>query len=73
MVRYEEELSEPTRSAERGGDWVDFPASPVPDPWAALLREANRLRPDLFGAGRRARQGARHSQSADRMMVDHLA
>ncbi len=24
-------------------DWVDFPASPKPDRWGALLREANRL------------------------------
>jgi hypothetical protein len=53
-------LSEPTRPEEGGADWVDFPASPEPDPWAALLREANRLPPDVSGAGRSARQGATH-------------
>jgi hypothetical protein len=68
MIRYGEELPEPTRSGESGGDWVDFPASPEPDPWASLLREANRL-----GAGRSARQVARRSKSADRMMVDNFA
>jgi hypothetical protein len=40
------ELLEPTRSGETEGEWVDFPASPEPDPWAALLRNANRLPPD---------------------------
>lgn len=40
------ELSEPTSSGEAEG-WVEFPASPDPDPWAALLREANRLPPDV--------------------------
>jgi hypothetical protein len=40
------ELSEPTRSGE--GEWVDFPASSDPDPWAALLRKANRLAPILI-------------------------
>jgi len=39
-------LTEPTSSGEIGGDWVDFPASPEPDPWEALLRKANRLPPD---------------------------
>ena len=34
-------LSEPTHWRETEGDWVDFPASPDPDPWAALCREAN--------------------------------
>jgi hypothetical protein len=72
MFRYRE-LSEPTRSEERDGDWVDFPASQEPDPWVALMREANRLPPDVSGAERSARQGAKHSQSADRMMVDNLA
>jgi hypothetical protein len=41
------QLSEPTHSVETEGDWVDFPASPDPDPWAALLRQANRLPPDV--------------------------
>jgi hypothetical protein len=54
------ELSQPTRPGETEGDWVDFPASPEPDPWAALLREANRLPPGVFGAGRSAQQGATH-------------
>ena len=40
-------LLEPTCSGETGGDWVDFPASPEPDPWPALLREANRLPSDV--------------------------
>ena len=40
-------LSEPTRSGETAGDWVDFPASPDADLWAALSREANRLPPDV--------------------------
>jgi hypothetical protein len=57
MSRYSE-ISEPTRLGE--GDWVDFPASPEPDPWAALLREASRLTPDVSGAGHSARQGATH-------------
>jgi hypothetical protein len=35
------ELSKPMHSAEMDGDWVDFPASPDPDPWGTLLREAN--------------------------------
>jgi hypothetical protein len=59
MLRYSE-LSGPTRPGEREGDWVDFPASPEPDPWAALLREANRLTPDVSGTGRSTRQGATH-------------
>jgi hypothetical protein len=41
------QLSEPTHSGETEGDWVDFPASRDPDPWAALSREANRLPPDV--------------------------
>jgi len=41
------EPSRPRSSGETGGDWVDFPASPEPDPWAALLRKANRLPPDF--------------------------
>jgi hypothetical protein len=44
MFRYRE-LSEPTRSEEGKGEWVNFPASPDPDPWAALLREANCVPP----------------------------
>jgi hypothetical protein len=44
------ELTKPKHSGEPEGDWVDFPASPDPDPWGALLREANRLHPDVFGA-----------------------
>ena len=55
VFRYRE-LSEPTRLGESKGDWVDFPASSVPDPWAALLREADRLTPDVSTA----RQGATH-------------
>jgi hypothetical protein len=39
------ELLEPTSSKEVESEWVDFPASPDPDPWAALLRKANRLPP----------------------------
>jgi hypothetical protein len=39
MFRYRD----PTRSEEAKGEWVNFPASPKPDPWAALLREANRV------------------------------
>jgi hypothetical protein len=42
MLRYPE-LSEPTPSEEAKGEWVNFPASPNPDPWVALLREANRV------------------------------
>ena len=41
------ELSKPTHSGETEGDWVDFPATSGPDPWAALLGQANRLRPDV--------------------------
>jgi hypothetical protein len=37
-------LSEPTHWGETEGDWVDFSASPDPDPWAALSREANHKR-----------------------------
>jgi|GEM_PF-4241034 hypothetical protein len=57
MLRYSE-ISEPTRPGE--GDWVDFPASPEPDPWAALLREASRLSPDVSGAGTQRAAGATH-------------
>jgi hypothetical protein len=59
MLRYRE-LSEPTRPGEREGDWVDFPASTEPDPWAALMREANLLPPDVSEAGRGARQESTH-------------
>jgi hypothetical protein len=31
---------------EAEGGWVDFPASPDPDPWSAVLREAKRPHPD---------------------------
>ncbi len=41
------ELSKPTHSGEAEGDWVDFPASPGPDPWAALLTQANQLPADI--------------------------
>jgi hypothetical protein len=57
MFRYRE-LLEPTGPEDGGGDWVDFPASPHPDPWGALLREASLLPPDVFGTGRSTRQGA---------------
>jgi hypothetical protein len=49
MFRYREP-SEPMHSGEGGGDWVDFPASPEPDPWAVLLRDANRLPPAISRA-----------------------
>jgi len=39
------ELLEPTCSGETGRDWVDFPASPEPDPWGTLMRKANRFPP----------------------------
>jgi hypothetical protein len=39
------ELSEATHSGETASDWVDFPASPDPDPWGALLRQSNHLPP----------------------------
>jgi hypothetical protein len=45
------ELSEPTHSEKTEGDWVDFPASPDPDPWGTLLREANHLAPDVSRGG----------------------
>jgi hypothetical protein len=32
-------------SGAKEEDWVDFPASPDPDPWGTLLREANRFAP----------------------------
>jgi hypothetical protein len=35
------ELSKSAHSEETAGDWVDFPATTGPDPWAALLRQAN--------------------------------
>jgi hypothetical protein len=41
-MRYRE-LSEPTRSEEAKGEWVNFPASPNPDPWATLMRQADRV------------------------------
>jgi hypothetical protein len=58
MLRYSE-ISEPTRPGE--ADWVDFPASPEPDPWAALLREASRLSPDVSGAGTQRAAGGNAS------------
>jgi hypothetical protein len=45
MSRYRE-LREPARFEETEGEWVDFPASPDPDPWATLLKQANRFPPD---------------------------
>jgi hypothetical protein len=59
MFRYREP-SEARHSGESGDDWVDFPVSPGPDPWAALMREANRLRPDVSAAGHGAQQGVKH-------------
>lgn len=32
------------------GDWVDFPASPDPDPWGTLMKKADRLAPGASGA-----------------------
>ena len=49
------ELSEPTNSAERNAEWVDFPPSSKLDPWAALMEEANCL-PNVSAA----KQGATH-------------
>jgi hypothetical protein len=57
MFRYREP-SEPTLSGGSGDGWVDFPASPVPDPWAALLRESNRLPPGVCGDEDSAQQKA---------------
>jgi hypothetical protein len=35
---------DPSKLTHSGdGEWVDFPASPDPDPWGALLRQANSL------------------------------
>jgi hypothetical protein len=47
------ELSKLRHSGATDGDWVDFPASPDPDPWSALLRSANHLPPE--GRAQRAR------------------
>jgi hypothetical protein len=38
--------AKPTHSEKAGEDWVDFPVSPDPDPWATLMREAGRLHAD---------------------------
>ncbi len=46
MLEYQEP-AEPTCAGETDGEWVDFPASPEPDPWTNLLRKANR-RPPAF-------------------------
>lgn len=35
------ESSELTRSGDTEGEWVDFPTSSDPDPWAAVLRKAD--------------------------------
>jgi hypothetical protein len=40
-----------THSGETEGEWVDFPASPDPDPWGTLLRQANHPAPDVSRAG----------------------
>jgi hypothetical protein len=45
------EPSKPTLSEETEGDWVDFPASPDPDPWASLLKGANHFPPDASRGG----------------------
>ena len=37
------ERSQLTISQETEGEWVDFPASPEPDPWGTLLNGANRV------------------------------
>jgi hypothetical protein len=41
------ELSKSAHSGETAGDWVDFPATTGPDPWATLLRQANHLPSDV--------------------------
>jgi hypothetical protein len=46
------ELSEPRHSGEAEGEWVDFPASPEPDPWGALLRQAKLSEANLIKANR---------------------
>jgi hypothetical protein len=46
MSKYRE-LSRPARLEEPEGEWVDFPASPDPDPWAALLKTGNHLPPGV--------------------------
>jgi hypothetical protein len=46
-------LSEPTHSGEADGEWVDFPASPDPDPWGTLLRQGGRVPPEGACGGRR--------------------
>jgi hypothetical protein len=42
-------LSERARPTETEGDWVDFPTSPDPDPWATLLRTGHHLPADFQG------------------------
>jgi hypothetical protein len=67
------ELSEATGSGETEGDWVDFPASPDPDPWATLMRGANRP-PDACGGwqGSEASLPARTAMT-ERRPLNHLA
>ncbi len=47
------ELSKPAHSGEADGEWMDFPASPEPDPWGTLLRQANHVAPESACGGRR--------------------
>jgi hypothetical protein len=68
------ELTKPKHSGEPEGDWVDFPASRDPDPWGALLRDANRLHPDVFGAQQgnaRAESVAEKPMCSDRSRAKH--
>jgi hypothetical protein len=51
MSRACRERLELTSSQETEGEWVDFPASPDPDPWGTLLKEANRLPADVASGG----------------------
>jgi hypothetical protein len=57
---------------EMEGVWVDFPASPDPDPWATLLRKANRLPSDVSGM-RRAADGALPGTALMTKLLDQRA
>jgi hypothetical protein len=64
MSRYGEPQSRHVRGE---GDWVDFPASSDPDPWALLLGKANRLPPMLI----ETQQGGNASSPGRTPMVKH--
>jgi hypothetical protein len=62
-------LSEPTHSVETDGEWVDFPASPDPDPWGTLLRQADLDRVPVSCGGHQDARPARGAMAISAAMA----